>query len=103
MPPGYLDLRYKGVGLVLDFGWRRTEVGMEWEVEDRRIAQMRLDEARSVDKRMSSDDEDDEEEEEEGLRDEQRDMIRVEKSWKDRVLGIVNGRVKSTNGMFSDW
>ncbi|KAK4686645.1 hypothetical protein P7C73_g3480, partial [Tremellales sp. Uapishka_1] len=34
MPPGWVDLRYKGVGFVLDLGWRRSEQGMAWEVED---------------------------------------------------------------------
>ena len=34
MPDGYVDFRYKGLGFVWDFGWRRTEEGMEWEMED---------------------------------------------------------------------
>jgi hypothetical protein len=34
LPSGYVDLRYRGMGLVWDFGWRRTEEGMEWELED---------------------------------------------------------------------
>jgi len=33
LPWGYFDLRWKGVGIVLDLGWRRTEEGMRWEGE----------------------------------------------------------------------
>jgi hypothetical protein len=40
-PPGYIDLRYKGLGFVLDLGWRRTETGMRWEVEEWRDATRR--------------------------------------------------------------
>lgn len=31
LPPGYVDLRWKGMGVVLDFNWRRTEEGMIYE------------------------------------------------------------------------
>jgi hypothetical protein len=34
LPSGYVDLRYRGLGFVWDFGWRRTEEGMEWELGD---------------------------------------------------------------------
>jgi hypothetical protein len=34
LPSGYVDLRYRGLGLIWDFGWRRTEEGMEWEMKD---------------------------------------------------------------------
>lgn len=34
LPPGYIDLRYKGIGFVLDLGWKRSEEGMAWEVEE---------------------------------------------------------------------
>jgi hypothetical protein len=34
LPSGYVDLRYRGLGLIWDFGWRRTEEGMEWELGD---------------------------------------------------------------------
>ena len=34
LPAGYLDPPFKGMGLVLDFGWKRSEQGMLWEVED---------------------------------------------------------------------
>lgn len=38
LPPGYLDLRFRGIGLVLDLGLSRTEQGMEWEMADARRA-----------------------------------------------------------------
>jgi len=38
LPPGYVDLRIGGIGLVLDFGWRRTDEGLRWEVENVRQA-----------------------------------------------------------------
>jgi hypothetical protein len=41
LPENYVDMRYRGLGLVVDFGWRRTEEGMEWEVEDWRDTKMR--------------------------------------------------------------
>jgi hypothetical protein len=34
MPDGYVDLRYRGLGFVWDFGWKRSEEGMEWEMRD---------------------------------------------------------------------
>jgi hypothetical protein len=34
LPSGYVDLRYRGLGLIWDFGWKRTEEGMEWELGD---------------------------------------------------------------------
>ncbi|WVN89460.1 uncharacterized protein L203_104683 [Cryptococcus depauperatus CBS 7841] len=34
LPPGYVDLRWKGVGFVVDFGWRRTSKGIQWEIEE---------------------------------------------------------------------
>jgi hypothetical protein len=41
LPDNYVDMRYRGLGLIFDFGWRRTEAGMEWEVEDWRDTKMR--------------------------------------------------------------
>ena len=32
LPPNYLDLRWRGYGIVLDLGFRRSEAGMAWEV-----------------------------------------------------------------------
>lgn len=34
LPKNYVDLRFGGLGLVLDLGWRRTEEGLRWEIED---------------------------------------------------------------------
>jgi len=34
IPENYVDMRYRGLGFVWDFGWRRTEEGMEWEMKD---------------------------------------------------------------------
>lgn len=34
LPENYVDMRYRGLGLVFDFGWRRTEKGMAWEISD---------------------------------------------------------------------
>jgi hypothetical protein len=31
LPRNYVDLRSRGMGIVLDFGWRRTEEGLRWE------------------------------------------------------------------------
>lgn len=31
MPSGYYDFSWKGLGFVVDLGWRRTEDGMRWE------------------------------------------------------------------------
>ena len=36
LPTGFVDLRYKGLGFVLDFGWKRSEEGMAWELEEYR-------------------------------------------------------------------
>lgn len=38
LPPGYVDLRIGGVGIVLDLGWHRTDEGLHWEVENVRRA-----------------------------------------------------------------
>lgn len=38
LPPGYLDLRIKGVGVVLDIGWKRTEEGLDWELAENKYA-----------------------------------------------------------------
>lgn len=34
LPKHYVDLRFGGLGFVLDLGWRRTDEGLRWEVED---------------------------------------------------------------------
>jgi hypothetical protein len=41
VPEGYKDWRYRGLGMVLDFGWSRDEQGMEWEMEDWRETRRR--------------------------------------------------------------
>lgn len=41
VPRDYLDLRFKGLGLVLDLGWRRSEEGLRWELDDWREATRR--------------------------------------------------------------
>ncbi|KLT42365.1 hypothetical protein CC85DRAFT_312283 [Cutaneotrichosporon oleaginosum] len=38
LPKWYHDLRVGGVGLVLDFGWRRTEEGLRWELAQHKRA-----------------------------------------------------------------
>lgn len=38
LPPGYLDLRIGGVGLVVDVGWKRTEQGLDWELAEHKHA-----------------------------------------------------------------
>lgn len=38
LPRGYYDLRLGGVGLVLDLGWRRTDEGLAWELEEQKQA-----------------------------------------------------------------
>lgn len=49
LPAGFVDLRYKGLGFVVDFGWKRSEEGMAWELEEYRRS--RVDPLRvSVDK-----------------------------------------------------
>ena len=45
LPWGYFDLRYRGIGLVVDFGWKRTEEGMKWEGE---MGQMPLDQQKTT-------------------------------------------------------
>ena len=34
LPPGWIDLRYRGVGVVLDLSWRRSEEELQWELSD---------------------------------------------------------------------
>lgn len=34
LPAGYIDLRYYGLGVVLDLGWRRSEEGLRFEMDD---------------------------------------------------------------------
>jgi hypothetical protein len=41
LPENYVDMRYRGLGLIFDFGWRRTEEGMEWEMQDWRDTKLR--------------------------------------------------------------
>lgn len=38
LPQGYYDLRIGGVGLVLDLGWRRTDEGLSWELDEQKHA-----------------------------------------------------------------
>lgn len=38
LPASYFDLRWGGLGFVIDFGFGRTEEGMQWEVEDAKRA-----------------------------------------------------------------
>ncbi|ORY30993.1 hypothetical protein BCR39DRAFT_100387 [Naematelia encephala] len=33
LPRGYVDLSLKGLGFIVDLGWRRTEEGLAWEQE----------------------------------------------------------------------
>jgi hypothetical protein len=46
VPRDYLDLRFRGLGLVLDLGWRRSEEGLRWELDDWREATRRQHQAR---------------------------------------------------------
>jgi hypothetical protein len=41
LPENYVDMRYRGLGLIFNFGWRRTEGGMEWEMQDWRDTKLR--------------------------------------------------------------
>lgn len=34
LPALYVDWRYKGIGFVLDFGLKRSEEGLKWEIEE---------------------------------------------------------------------
>jgi hypothetical protein len=34
LPPNYLNLQWKGIGVILDFGWKRSEEGLKWELEN---------------------------------------------------------------------
>ncbi|KAK8847377.1 hypothetical protein IAR55_005235 [Kwoniella newhampshirensis] len=34
LPPGYVDLSWKGIGFIVDFGWKRSEEGIKWEIEE---------------------------------------------------------------------
>lgn len=34
LPAFYVDWRYKGIGFVLDFGLKRSEEGLKWEIEE---------------------------------------------------------------------
>ncbi|KAL1406237.1 hypothetical protein Q8F55_007928 [Vanrija albida] len=43
LPPGYVDLRIGGIGFVVDLGWRRTDQGLHWEVDDVRHARATRD------------------------------------------------------------
>ncbi|WOO83751.1 Signal peptidase complex catalytic subunit SEC11 [Vanrija pseudolonga] len=43
LPPGYVDLRIGGIGFVVDLGWRRTDQGLHWEVDDIRHARATRD------------------------------------------------------------
>lgn len=105
VPQGYLDLRYKGLGFVLDLGWRRTEEGTRWEMEDRRISRGVLDQrnrdekaamesVRETEAGAGAASEKDEDKNANGL-------LGSRESWKDRILDLVRG--KSTNGMLGDW
>ena len=50
LPAGYIDLRYKGMGFVLDTGWRRSEEGMRWEVEEWRRTRRRTGQTQETEK-----------------------------------------------------
>ena len=39
LPSHHLDLRYKGMGFVLDLGWKRSNEGVIWEESSGRISQ----------------------------------------------------------------
>lgn len=43
LPPGYVDLRIGGIGFIVDLGWRRTDQGLHWEVDDIRHARATRD------------------------------------------------------------
>lgn len=38
LPPGYIDLRWRGLGFVLDIGFARSEQGLKWEIADTKRA-----------------------------------------------------------------
>ena len=48
IPNGYVDLRWKGVGFILDLGWRRTKEGLLWEGMDGMARQRGSDEDRQL-------------------------------------------------------
>ncbi|ORX38864.1 hypothetical protein BD324DRAFT_648974 [Kockovaella imperatae] len=31
IPPNHVDWRYRGIGLIVDFGWKRSDAGIRWE------------------------------------------------------------------------
>lgn len=94
LPRDHLDLRYRGLGFVLDFGWTRSEEGVRWEMEDRKAAGSRLNGPRKT------------VQEEEG--EERKDAGESSRksgasTWLTRVLSSVKGRSGSTGGLLGDW
>ena len=113
LPSGFLDLRYKGLGFVLDLGWTRTEEGMRWEIQDRIRARGILekpptnadadadaDDDFDFDSGIHHDEQSEVQQEEYQQEGDGTQVGRSGTSWKDRLLGMIKG--KST-GMLGDW
>jgi hypothetical protein len=100
VPAGYTDLRWRGLGMIVNFGWKRSEEGMEWEMEDWKNTRRRHGEE------IHGEEEEIDMTEEEGGQD-ARDgtgMASTQKErtgWADRVMARI--RWTGGNGLLSDW
>lgn len=51
LPAFYVDWRYKGIGFVLDFGLKRSEEGLKWEIEEMLGRAWHREELKSMEKK----------------------------------------------------
>jgi hypothetical protein len=97
LPPNYLDLRWRGIGFVLDLGFKRTEEGMAWEVaqmleastkrtDERRVG---VEEREGVLRAKKEKEDREEEERKKGIREEMR--RREEEERKERGRHWIGG------------
>ena len=48
LPPHHVNWRWKGIGMVVDFGWKRTEEGIQWEKAPAREERVEVEPAKAI-------------------------------------------------------
>lgn len=96
LPKGFLDLRYRGVGFILDFGLTRTDEELGWEMADRQAAA-----AATAGKKEKG--QEDAKEPAEEVDEAAETSVPAPGTWRERVMGSLRFREAGTGSILGDW